>query len=86
MDVKDVYWAKQGRWSVDPAVGLIALTGSTLAAAPIGRVCARTGGMLDPPRRKGTPGNPPATCPRGAGGLEPRATGVPLGVLKWEIA
>lgn len=37
LDLKDVYWAKQGRSSVDLAVGAIALTGSALAAAPIGR-------------------------------------------------
>jgi hypothetical protein len=35
LDLQDVYWAKQGRWSVDLGVGLIALTGSALAAAPI---------------------------------------------------
>jgi hypothetical protein len=37
LDLQDVYWAKQGRWSVDLGVGLIALTGSALAAAPIAR-------------------------------------------------
>jgi hypothetical protein len=35
LDLQDVYWAKQGRWSVDLGVGIIALTGSALAAAPI---------------------------------------------------
>jgi hypothetical protein len=35
IDLKDVYWAKQGRWSVDLAVGLISATGSALAAAPV---------------------------------------------------
>jgi len=37
LDLKDVYWAKQGRWSVDLAIGLIAVTGSALAAAPVAR-------------------------------------------------
>jgi hypothetical protein len=37
LDLKDVYWAKQGRWSVDLAVGLMAVTGSALAGAPIAR-------------------------------------------------
>jgi hypothetical protein len=37
LDLQDVYWAKQGRWSVDLAVGLMAVTGSSLAAAPIAR-------------------------------------------------
>lgn len=35
LDLEDVYWAKQGRMSVDVAVGLISVTGSALAAAPV---------------------------------------------------
>jgi hypothetical protein len=35
LDLRDVYWAKQGRWSVDLAVGLISITGSALAGGPI---------------------------------------------------
>jgi hypothetical protein len=35
LDLKDVYWAKQGRDSVDLAIGLIAGTGSVLAALPV---------------------------------------------------
>jgi hypothetical protein len=35
LDLKDVYWAKQGRVSVDLAVGGIAATGSYFAALPI---------------------------------------------------
>jgi hypothetical protein len=35
LDLKDVYWAKQGRASVDLAIGLIATTGSVLVALPI---------------------------------------------------
>lgn len=35
LDLRDVYWAKQGRWSVDLAVGLTAVTGSALAAGPV---------------------------------------------------
>lgn len=34
LDLQDVYWAKQGRLSVDVAVSLIAITGSYLAARP----------------------------------------------------
>ncbi len=34
LDLQDVYWAKQGRLSVDVAVGLIASVGSYLAARP----------------------------------------------------
>jgi len=34
LDLKDVYWAKDGRTSVDTAVGLIGLGGIYLAAAP----------------------------------------------------
>jgi hypothetical protein len=36
LDLSDVYWAKQGRWSVDLGVGIMAITGCALAAAPIG--------------------------------------------------
>lgn len=35
LDLKDVYWAKQGRVSVDLAIGLIAGTGSVLAGWPV---------------------------------------------------
>lgn len=35
LDLKDVYWAKQGRISVDLAIGGIALSGSYFAAQPI---------------------------------------------------
>ena len=35
LDLRDVYWAKQGRISIDVAVGTIALTGSFFAALPV---------------------------------------------------
>jgi hypothetical protein len=34
LDLEDVYWAKQGRTSVDAAVGVIAVAGTFFAAAP----------------------------------------------------
>lgn len=34
IDLQDVYWAKQGRMSVDVAVGIIALGGLGIAGAP----------------------------------------------------
>ena len=41
LDLKDVYWARQGRISVDLGVGGSALTGSFLAARPVLRAVAR---------------------------------------------
>jgi hypothetical protein len=39
LDLKDVYWAKQGRISVDLGVGAVAAGGTSLAALPlIGRL------------------------------------------------
>jgi hypothetical protein len=35
LDLKDVYWAKQGRLSIDVGVGGIAATGSYFAALPV---------------------------------------------------
>ncbi len=35
LDLKDVYWQRQGRVSVDAGVGLIALGGTVFAALPI---------------------------------------------------
>jgi hypothetical protein len=35
LDLKDVYWAKQGRYSVDLAVGMISSAGSFLVGKPI---------------------------------------------------
>jgi hypothetical protein len=37
LDLKDVYWAKQGRISVDLGVGLVALGGTALSIRPIVR-------------------------------------------------
>jgi hypothetical protein len=37
LDLKDVYWAKQGRLSVDIGIGGIALAGSYFAALPVMR-------------------------------------------------
>ena len=34
IDLQDVYWAKDGRWSVDAAVGTVAVGGLYLAAVP----------------------------------------------------
>jgi len=42
LDLKDVYWAKQGRISVDLAIGGSALAGSLLAAQPVLRAVVRT--------------------------------------------
>jgi hypothetical protein len=41
LDLQDVYWAKQGRISVDIGVGLAAAGGTTFAAIPILRRLAR---------------------------------------------
>jgi hypothetical protein len=35
LDLRDVYWAKEGRASVDLAVGLISTTGSLLVGLPV---------------------------------------------------
>jgi hypothetical protein len=35
LDLKDVYWARQGRISIDIGVGGIALTGCYFAALPV---------------------------------------------------
>jgi hypothetical protein len=35
LDLKDVYWAKEGRISVDLGVGLVATVGTALAAVPL---------------------------------------------------
>lgn len=41
LDLKDVYWAKQGRVSVDLGIGLVAAGGTTFAAAPVMRRLTR---------------------------------------------
>lgn len=41
LDLKDVYWARQGRISVDLGVSVSALAGSFLAARPVLRAVAR---------------------------------------------
>jgi hypothetical protein len=48
LDLEDVYWAKQGRISVDIGVGVIAVLGSYLAAIPFWRYLAKPGRDLNP--------------------------------------
>ena len=43
LDLSDVYWAKQGRQSVDLAVGLISTTGTVLVGMPVIRRLRREG-------------------------------------------
>src|SRR5659263_608764 len=49
IDLEDVYWAKEGRTSVDAAVGAIAVGGAYLAAAPFWHGAARE--IARPPPR-----------------------------------
>jgi hypothetical protein len=42
LDLKDVYWAKQGRISVDTGIGLSSATASYFAALPVLRKVGRT--------------------------------------------
>jgi hypothetical protein len=37
LDLRDVYWAKEGRWSVDLGIGLVAAAGVALEGAPVWR-------------------------------------------------
>jgi len=48
LDLKDVYWAKQGRISIDLGIGGSAVTGSYLAARPVLRRLARDRGQVTP--------------------------------------
>jgi len=41
LDLEDVYWAKQGRLSVDVGIGLIATAGSYFALLPVARAWRR---------------------------------------------
>ncbi|HEX2072766.1 MAG TPA: hypothetical protein VHF92_03185 [Geodermatophilus sp.] len=41
LDLRDVYWQRQGRVSVDLGVGVVALGGTALAAGPVIRRLAR---------------------------------------------
>ena len=70
LDLKDVYWAKQGRISVDIGIGGISLTGAYFAALPVLRRLRRD--LQD----KVTHDNPPG----GAGGAPvPHAEGFVTG-------
>jgi hypothetical protein len=62
LDLKDVYWAKQGRISVDLGVGGIALAGSYFAALPVLRAVRR-----DRRKRRGQADSAPAAAADAAG-------------------
>ena len=48
LDLQDVYWAKQGRLSIDVGVGVISVVGSYLAAIPFWHKLARPDLDLNP--------------------------------------
>jgi hypothetical protein len=48
LDLKDVYWAREGRVSVDIGVGASSLVGSYFAALPVLREVARNRGLPAP--------------------------------------
>lgn len=41
LDLQDVYWAKQGRLSVDVSLGILSVLGAYLTATPFWHECAR---------------------------------------------
>jgi hypothetical protein len=48
LDLKDVYWAREGRVSVDIGVGVSSVAGSYFAALPVLREVARKRGLPQP--------------------------------------
>ena len=46
LDLKDVYWAREGRLSVDLGVGMVALGGTVLSIRPILARLARDRGLI----------------------------------------
>jgi hypothetical protein len=58
LDLKDVYWAKQGRISVDIAIGGIAAAGSYFAALPVLRRVQRERRGRGGPAGAAGPGGP----------------------------
>ncbi|MBM7809016.1 hypothetical protein JOD57_004853 [Geodermatophilus bullaregiensis] len=67
LDLRDVYWQRQGRVSVDVGVGVVALGGTALAAGPVVRRLLRPR-----PGRSAGPATPP-------GGPAPAAGSPPGG-------
>lgn len=70
LDLKDVYWAKQGRLSVDVGIGLIAAAGSYFALLPVLRALRRQ-------RQDEHPGAGAAVHPDGHQRAERRDAGEP---------
>jgi hypothetical protein len=62
LDLKDVYWAKQGRISVDIAIGGIAAAGSYFAALPVLRRVQRERRGRRGPAGAAGPGGPNDTA------------------------
>src|SRR4051812_50086540 len=57
LDLRDVYWLRQGRVSVDLGIGVVGLGGAALAAGPVGGRLGRP----PPPRVPGR--RPPRAAP-----------------------
>jgi hypothetical protein len=60
LDLRDVYWARQGRISIDIGIGGIALAGSYFAALPVFRRLQRDRQQAAP---EPEPGSPAETAP-----------------------
>ncbi len=58
LDLKDVYWAKQGRISVDIGIGGIAAAGSYFAALPVVRASRRRRADEEEAAREDAPASP----------------------------
>ena len=63
LDLRDVYWAKQGRISIDIGVGGIALAGSYFAALPVLRRLQREQQHRRAPESVAAAATPPAPEP-----------------------
>ncbi len=68
LDLQDVYWAKQGRLSVDVAIGIISITGMYLAARPFWHRLVKSTPRSDAevPAQRGSevPAQPGSAVPR----------------------
>ena len=78
IDLQDVYWAKDGRWSVDAAIGTITAGGVYLAAVTVSATSSGVARRPAPRRGRARPGRalllrpPPLPSPAAAVRRQPR--------------
>jgi hypothetical protein len=58
VNLRDVYWSREGRWAIDLALGIVGVTGTYFAGLPLWRGIAEELRAAEPPHHAAMTGEP----------------------------